>query len=136
MGSRRKGREAALQVLFQMDVSGAAAADALGSYWPHLSETREGEDFASTLVSGYWAERELIDGTIRGVSHHWRLERMTKVDRNILRLGTYELLKMVDIPRRVTLNEAVELAKRFGTEASPGFVNGVLDRIADDHGKE
>ena len=123
-------------MLFQMDVSGASAEDVLRSYWSHLSETREGEDFASMLVGGYWTDRELIDKTIRDVSHHWRLERMTKVDRNILRLATYELLRIGDIPRRVTLNEAVELAKRFGTEASPGFVNGVLDRIADDHGKD
>ena len=137
MGARRKGREAALQMLYQMDVAGTAAEDTIRAYWAHLGE---GEDpvvgeFANVLVRGVEANREQIDGTIRDVSHHWRLERMTRVDRNILRLATFELLEMSDVPRRVTLNEAIELAKRFGSEGSAGFVNGVLDRIAGDVGK-
>jgi N utilization substance protein B len=126
----------ALQVLYQMDTMGAGAGPALRLFQGHLAESNEGEAFAEALVEGFDAEREKIDEIIRGVSHHWRLERMARVDRNILRLGTYELLRMADIPRRVTLNEAVELAKRFGSEGSAGFVNGVLDRIATDLGKE
>ena len=70
------------------------------------------------------------------MSQHWRLERMGKVDRNILRLATRELIALADVPRRVTLNEAVELAKRYGSEGSAGFVNGILDRIAADLGKD
>lgn len=136
MGSRRKGREAALQMLYQMDVSGVGAEDALRLFWTHLGSSREGEEFASLLVRGCAGALVDIDETIRTVSHHWRLERMTRVDRNILRLACYELLELEDIPRRVTLNEAVELAKRFGAEGSPGFVNGVLDRIASDLGKD
>lgn len=136
MGSRRKGREAALQMLYQMDVSGVSAEQAIRYYWATLATSREGEEFANALVRGYADARESIDETIRGVSQHWRLERMTRVDRNILRLATYELTSLADVPRRVTLNEAVELAKRFGSEGSPGFVNGVLDRIATDLGKE
>lgn len=137
MGSRRKGREAALQMLYQMDISGVGAEDAVRLYWSNLGEgAREGEEFADELVRGYGAQRERIDALIRDVSHHWRLERMSRVDRNILRLGAYELLAMGDVPRRVTLNEAVELAKRFGSEGSAGFVNGVLDRIAADLGKD
>ena len=136
MGSRRKGREAALQILFQVDGAAQSIETVLNAYWAHLSEGREGEEFASTLVRGYWDERDLIDQTITKVSHHWRLERMSKVDRNILRLATFELMRLQEVPRRVTLNEAVELAKRFGSEGSAGFVNGVLDRIADDHGKK
>jgi len=101
-----------------------------------LDRAREGEDFANQLVQGYADNAELIDRTIRNVSQHWRLERMARVDRNILRLGTYELMYLGDVPRRVTLNEAVELAKRFGSEGSAGFVNGVLDRIATDLQKE
>ena len=136
MGSRRKGREAALQMLYAMDALGVKAEDAIRFYWTHLGSTRDGEEFANLLVRGYAEHQERIDGTIRDVSHHWRLERMTRVDRNILRLATYELLEVPEIPRRVTLNEAVELAKRFGAEGSAGFVNGVLDRIASDAGKE
>ena len=135
-GSRRRSREAALQMLFQMDVSGVSAAQAIHTYWASLSSSREGEDFANELVRGFGDAHEEIDETIRSVSQHWRLERMTKVDRNILRLATYELMKLGDVPRRVTLNEAVELAKRFGSEGSAGFVNGVLDRIASDLGKD
>ena len=147
MGSRRRAREAALQMLYQIDVSDVGAEDALRTYWTHLGtaeareETSDGplsddvRAFAEGLVKGVAEHRERLDETIRAVSHHWRLERMMRVDRNILRLATYELLERADIPRRVTLNEAVELAKRFGSEGSPGFVNGVLDRIASDAGK-
>jgi transcription antitermination protein NusB len=136
MGSRRKGREAALQILYQIDVSEVSAEQAMRDYWVSLATSREGEEFANALVGGWARDREHIDETIRSVSQHWRLERMARVDRNILRLATYELLKLPDVPRRVTLNEAVELAKRFGSEGSAGFVNGVLDRIAGDLGKD
>jgi len=135
MGTRRKGREAALQMLYQMDVSGASAEQAIATFWPALGATREGEDFANELVRGVADAGDRIDETIRKVSQHWRLERMARVDRNILRLGTYELIAMPDVPSRVTLNEAIELAKKFGDETSPGFVNGVLDRIASDLSK-
>lgn len=136
MGSRRKGREAALQILFQMDVSGHSCEQAIRNYWATLAAGREGEEFANGLVRGWWDAREETDTIIREVSRHWRIERMTRVDRNILRLATYELKNLEDVPARVTLNEAVELAKRFGSEGSAGFVNGVLDRIASDLGKD
>lgn len=136
MGVRRKGREAALQILYAVDVSSLAVADAIADFWRFLGVDEDGREFADALVRGTVAELARIDEIIRGVSQHWRLERMSWVDRNILRLGTYELLCLPDVPRRVTLNEAVELAKRFGTEGSPGFVNGVLDKIAQDLGKE
>lgn len=143
MGSRRKGREAALQMLYQMDVAGVGAEDAIRAYWAHLGENEESAEietagvaeFANMLVRGFATHHARIDETIRTVSHHWRLERMTRVDRNILRLAAFELLELADVPRRVTLNEAIELAKRFGSEGSAGFVNGVLDRIAGDLGK-
>jgi len=122
-------------VLYQIDVSGAVGQDALTLYWQHLGVAAERDEFADRLVLGCCAERELIDAKIRKVSRHWRLERMSRVDRNIIRLAAYELMHVSDIPRRVTLNEAVELAKRFGNEESPAFVNGVLDRIADEVGK-
>jgi len=94
MGSRRKGREAALQMLFQMDVSGVGAEQAVQSYWAHLCASREGEPFANDLVRGWADRREEIDRIIRDVSQHWRLERMAKVDRNILRIATYELMAL------------------------------------------
>jgi len=136
MGVRRKGREAALQILYAVDVSAAPVGDAIADFWGNLGVDEDGREFADVLVRGTVSDLARIDEIIRGVSQHWRLERMSWVDRNILRLGTFELLRLVDVPRRVTLNEAVELAKRFGTEGSPGFVNGVLDKIAQDLGKE
>ncbi|MEM9069811.1 MAG: transcription antitermination factor NusB [Myxococcota bacterium] len=135
MGARRKGREAALQVLYGIDVSGRSAESALRAFWAHLGASPEGQEFGDALVRGVAEKQDAIDETIRRVSHHWRLERMARVDRNILRIATYELMELSDVPRRVTLNEAIELAKRFGSEGSAGFVNGVLDRIASDLGK-
>jgi transcription antitermination protein NusB len=137
MRSRRQAREAALQMLYQMDLSGSGPEDVVRLYWAHLAAEDAGDvAFANDLVRGCGSERDAIDAKIREVSHHWRLERMSRVDRNILRLGAYELLRVSDIPRRVTLNEAVELAKRYGSEGSAGFVNGVLDRIASEVDKE
>jgi N utilization substance protein B len=135
-------------MLYQMDVSDVDAERAIALFWDNLSaqsaehsgepagEPFEEREFADSLVRGYGAQRQAIDDKIRAVSKHWRLERMSRVDRNIIRLGAYELLHVKDVPRRVTLNEAVELAKRFGNEESPAFVNGVLDRIASDAGKD
>ena len=138
MGSRRKGREAALRILYFMDVSDASASQAIKHYWGHLVEKPEPSEeqaFASQIVTSYADNREAVDDFIRSSSHHWRLERMPIVDRNVLRVAITELQTMTDIPKRVTLNEAVELAKRFGSEGSGSFVNGVLDRIATELGK-
>jgi N utilization substance protein B len=135
MGSRRKAREAAVQMLYQIDLCGLEVAAAIELFWKHLGVPTERDDFADQLVLGFGRVSEEIDAKIRAVSRHWRLERMARVDRNIIRLGAYELMHVADIPRRVTLNEAVELAKRFGNEESPAFVNGVLDRIADEVAK-
>ena len=138
MGSRRKGREAALRILYFMDVSHVSGTQAIKSYWGHLadqSEPSEEVDFANLLVRAYADHEDEVDELIRSASHHWRLERMPIVDRNVLRVAIVELREMGDIPKRVTLNEAVELAKRFGSEGSGSFVNGVLDRIATELGK-
>jgi N utilization substance protein B len=138
MGSRRKGREAALRILYFMDVSHVSGTQAIKSYWGHLAghgEPSEEVDFANQLVRAYADHEDEVDELIRSASHHWRLERMPIVDRNVLRVAIVELREMGDIPKRVTLNEAVELAKRFGSEGSGSFVNGVLDRIATELGK-
>ncbi|MEM6958257.1 MAG: transcription antitermination factor NusB [Myxococcota bacterium] len=134
MGTRRRGREAALQMLYQVDLSGCSASQAIATFWPTLGAGRDGEEFANELVRGVVEHLDAIDDRIRSVSHHWRLERMARVDRNVLRLATHEILHREDVPPRVTLNEAVELAKRFGSEGSGRFVNGILDRIASEAG--
>lgn len=99
-----------------------------------LRESVAGEpglaEFARALVRGVAARRQEIDALIAEVSEHWRLDRMPVVDRNLLRMASYELIATPDVPPGVVLNEAIELAKEFGTEASPAFVNGVLDRVA------
>jgi N utilization substance protein B len=139
MGSRRKGREAALRILYFMDVAEVSDAQAIKHYWGHLAdapEPSEEQEFANQIVRTFAERRDEVDDFIRASSHHWRLERMPLVDRNVLRVAIVELQHMTDIPKRVTLNEAVELAKRFGSEGSGAFVNGVLDRIATELGKE
>jgi transcription antitermination protein NusB len=126
-------------MLYQMDVSGMDAERAIEAFWSNLGPEDDAADereFADMLVRGYGGVREAIDDKIRSVSKHWRLERMARVDRNVIRLGAYELLHVADVPKRVTLNESVELAKRFGNEESPSFVNGVLDRIASEIKKD
>ena len=117
-------------MLYQLDLCGLDAAAVTRLYWDHLGVAAERDEFANELVVGCAKAQEQLDAKIRSVSKHWRLERMARVDRNIIRLATFELMHLPEIPRRVTLNEAVELAKRFGTGESSAFVNGVLDRIA------
>lgn len=136
MGSRTKARECALQALYQLDTSAGDAREAVRGVMAHFDEADpEQADpdtarFADELVRGVQSERAAIDALIQKSSTHWKLDRMARVDRNILRLGVYELLRRADVPVRVTLNEAIELGKKYGSEESSSFVNGVLDRIA------
>lgn len=117
-----------------MELSAISTPEALNAAWEaHSDEGKpdpEAHRFASELVQGVREHLESIDGLIQEHSHNWRLDRMSRIDRNVLRLGIYELKFRADIPRRVTLNEAVELGKAFGTEESSAFINGLLDRIA------
>ncbi|QJA06710.1 transcription antitermination factor NusB [Thermosulfurimonas marina] len=129
MGVRHKGRQIALQVLYQWDVAGVPLAEALATYREHLNPSPEAFEFARELVEGVKEKKDELDALISRYSRNWRLERMLATDRNILRLATYELLFRPDIPPKVSLNEAVELAKEFGSEDSPAFVNGILDAI-------
>jgi len=136
MGARTQAREAALQMLFAVEASGAEVGRAIADFWAELpAEDAEGRVYADQVVRGVVAELERTDEEIKKASQNWRLERMTRVDRNVLRLGAWELLAHPDVPRAVAIDEAVELAKRYGTEESGSFVNGVLDRIADDCGR-
>jgi len=129
MGLRHKGRQIALQVLYQKEVGDLSLEEALSNYKNHLRPQPEAFRFARELVEGLTDHLKKIDATIQKYSKNWRLERMSITDRNILRLATYELLFRPDIPPKVSINEAVELAKEFGTEDSPAFVNGILDAI-------
>ena len=136
MGARTQAREAALQMLFAVEAGGADVELAIADFWAELpAEDAEGRAYADALVRGVVKDLEKTDDQIKKASQNWRLERMTRVDRNVLRLGAWELLVRVDVPRAVILDEAVEVAKRFGTEESGAFVNGVLDRIAENLGR-
>lgn len=134
MGSRRTGRERALQALYQLDQNEKATpTDAVEAAWAASDDQPRDETahtFATELVAGVRANQPELDALIEQHSQNWRLERMQRVDRNVLRLGVFELKHRDDIPRKVTINEAIELAKTFGTEDSAAFINGVLDRIA------
>jgi N utilization substance protein B len=136
MGARTTAREAALQMLFAIEANGVAVDQAIRDFWHELPpDDVEGRPYADQLVRGVTGELESTDAEIRKASQNWRLERMTRVDRNLLRVGAWELMRRNEIPRAVILDEAVELAKRFGTEESSSFVNGVLDRVAENLGR-
>ena len=127
---RTKARERALQALYQIDVASEGIEEALARFWKSFEPVeREVMDLAEALVRGVAQHRRAIDDTIERISTNWRLDRMAKVDRNVLRLAVYELLR-TDVPVKVVINEAIELGKKYGSESSGAFVNGVLDRVA------
>lgn len=133
MGSRRRAREVALQLLYQLEFSPQEPLEeALGRYREAFGAPDGVWEFARQLVEGVRAHLPEIDDTLRRYSERWPLERMGAVDRNVLRLAVYELRWMPEIPWKVTINEAVEMGKRFGQERSGAFINGILDRIAKD----
>lgn len=140
MGARRTARERALQALYQLDVAKGSALEALASAWAaepgEGSPDPEAQHFAQELVQGVLEHLAEIDAMIEQYSHNWRLDRMARIDRNVLRLAIFELKYRDDVPRNVTLNEAVELGKMFGAEGSSAFINGLLDRIAGSLGKK
>jgi len=130
---RTRAREAALQVLYQLDLLGAETLDGVSEALHWLLAPEEADPdvqrFARELVVGCWQRRAELDASIRAVAENWALERMAVVDRNILRLASYELLFLTDVPPKVAINEAIDLAKRYSTADSGAFVNGILDRI-------
>lgn len=125
-----------MQMLFQLESSQETFESVKKTFWHH-HEAQDGEtlSFVDALVAGVIANKETIDAMIAKHSTHWKISRMPLVDKNILRLAVYEILLAPDIPMKVTLNEAIEIAKKFGTEESSAFVNGVLDNIAKEHQK-
>jgi N utilization substance protein B len=131
MGARRVAREVALQALYQIDMRGESAVPGdLSLFWAHFDCPEDSGEFARELVDGVRTQQERIDALITGSVEHWRLSRLSGVDRNLLRVATFELVGRPEIPASVTINEAVEIARRFGSEDSAAFVNGVLDHIA------
>jgi N utilization substance protein B len=126
MGTRRAARELALQALYQVDVTGEGE----GVFWTHFEGTDEVKAFARELVDGVREQHERVDKLIAESTEHWRLPRLSRVDLSLLRLATFELIARPEIPTSVTINEAIEIARRFGSEDSAAFVNGVLDHIA------
>ena len=135
MGTRRKAREAALQFLFQDDFSAEAGFD-----MEHLEErfelfcglyqvNKKAREYTLKLLSQILANKAKIDGVISESAKNWRLERIAVTDRNLLRIGVAEMLLSEEVPAQVAINEAVEIAKRFGGEESPSFINGILDAV-------
>jgi N utilization substance protein B len=135
MRKRTKAREYALQILYQVDLTRTDPASSLQDFWTYRQAPQEIQAFATHLVQGTLARLEEIDRMIASHADNWEIARMAVVDRNILRLGAYELLHVEDVPPKVCLNEAVELAKRFGDEESSKFVNGILDAIHKAHAR-
>ncbi len=140
MGARRRARECALQILFGLDWTGGDIDDAVEHFWSRFAGERPAayEDIrlrSTQMVRGVIAQRDKIDDSLQSCSHNWKLDRMSVVDRNLLRLGAFELLmREPRPPRNVVLNEAVEIAKKFGSAESSAFVNGVLHQLAEAHG--
>ncbi len=129
MRQRTRSRECALQVLYQVDIRRFDAQEALAQFWEQHQAPQEVREFASQLVNGTMTHLSEIDLLIASHADNWDLPRMAIVDRNILRLGTFELLHLAEVPPKVCINEAVELAKRFGDSESGRFINGILDAI-------
>ncbi|MGH7311646.1 MAG: transcription antitermination factor NusB [Candidatus Rokuibacteriota bacterium] len=130
MGRRRKAREVALQFLYQLDLRGEDDPHPhAAEFWAHHPVDDDTRAFAEVLVHGTKRHQVKTDELLRQYVEHWDLERMAVVDRNILRLAVYEMLGSGDVPSKVAINEAIEIAKKFGTADSSRFINGVLDRI-------
>lgn len=131
MGLRREARELALQMLYALDSNGSAGLrETLQTFREEQVEiTDKVREFAEDLVRGVQSRREVIDEAIRARSKNWALSRMPLVDLNVMRLAAYELMFRPDIPKKVTINEAIEIVRRYGDKESPAFVNGILDEI-------
>ena len=128
MGSRHQSRERALQILFQYDIHGKPGVW-LDEFWNQCQATEDVRSFAEQLVTGVLGHKNDLDALIGKYATNWKVSRMQIVDRNILRLGAYELLWLDEVPAKVTVNEAIELAKDFGDEEAAKFVNGILDKV-------
>ncbi len=137
MSTRRQAREAALQMLYQIEMSGSGLPEITEEFWSGQKiDDAKSRAFVEQLVKGVLKEKEAIDECIAKHATHWKLGRMPVVDKNVLRLAVFELKESSEIPLKVILNEAIEVAKKFGAEESSTFINGVLDKVAKELRKE
>ncbi len=133
---RRKARELALRMLYQVETAGEDPERALTKYCSLFPYQQDIVDYARLLLTGISAHREQIDEFIRKACEHWRIERIAYVDKNVLRIGVFEMIFSGDVPPKVAIDEAIEMGKKYGSEDSHEFINGVLDRILKDFYEE
>ena len=129
MGQRRRARECALQMLFQMDVAGGTPEEIFGQFWTDQVAPPDLRSFAEDLVKGVARERLFLDNVVASSAENWRIERMAVVDRNVLRMAVYEMVFDPEVPPIVAIDEAIEVARKFGSEESGAFINGILDAV-------
>ena len=129
MKKRTRARELALQFLYQMDLRGPDLLDEAKQFFRGEEDDKSAREFATQLVHGVAEHRAELDQAIRAVAQNWEIARMAVIDRNVLRMAAFELLHCPDIPPKVAINEAIELGKRYSTQNSGGFINGILDKI-------
>jgi N utilization substance protein B len=129
MGFRRQARELAMKMLFQIDVGSLSPRDVILHFLEEVKPSEEVSKHAKALTQGVVKEIDLLDRLLAQKAKNWKLTRMAAVDRNVLRLAAYELLRCPDVPREVVINEAIEIAKKYSTEESGAFVNGILDKF-------
>ena len=129
MGQRRRAREHALQMLFQIDLTGSSPDETFREFWRDQAADEAMRSFAEELVLGVHAQRRELDRLITGSAENWRIERMAVVDRNVLRMAVHEMIQTSRPPAAVIIDEAIEVAKKFGSEESGAFINGILDSI-------
>ncbi len=130
MGIRRKGREMALQALYQIEMTGDVSQRAMDLFFSHFDGSVKAKDFARCLVLGVLDHKDELDRRIQEAAENWKISRMAKVDLTILRMASYEMLFCPGIPINVTMDEAIEIGKRYGSGESATFINGVLDQVA------
>lgn len=130
MGLRRKGRELALQALYQVEITGDTSEQTFFALWKAFEASPPTQAFALSLVRGVLDRRETLDGIIAAAAEHWRLERLSRIDVNVIRIAIHEMTATPPVPVEIAINEAIEIARRFGTIDSATFVNGVLDQVA------
>ncbi len=130
MGVRREGRENAVQALYAIELSPSQPREAIHLFWESNHFKPAAKAFAAELLNGILDKSAELDTQISAKSPNWSISRMSKIDLAIIRLAAYELIYRKDIPKNVTINEAIEIAKKFGSEETPAFVNGILDEIA------
>ena len=131
MGKRHRARELALQILYQLDIRKERSEQILQEFWEENDAEKDVRNFTNTLVKGVEEKRLEIDKLLTEFAFNWNLSRMSVIDRTILRLGSFEILFLKEIPPAVSIDEAIELAKTFGNDNSSKFVNGILNRVKD-----